>query len=208
MSNVTGLSEQKNTQFQKGFTLIELLVALGVSAIISVLAYQAINSMLTTKTTVEAHSQRVEELQRALWWMEQDIIQVAPRSISDGLDAHLPAFQFRSDLGLELTRIAEYPTPYASGGLLRVGYQLEEGVLYRVVWPVVDRAPDSQPVRYPILDSVLSFELRLLKKDNQWLLYWPIPESDQMNTALPKMTEVKVELEDLGEVTRLFVGGH
>lgn len=223
-------TEQKAVQYQKGFTLIELLIALSISAVISVLAYQAINSVVTTKTIVESHSQRMEELQRAIWWMEQDVIQAAPRPIADGLGGTLPAYQYRSDLGLELTRITQFPTPYASGGLLRVGYKLEEDILYRLVWPVIDRAPDTQPIKYPILTSVERFEVRLLKSNDQWSLNWPIPMSSNMNSnmiaamnsntnsnmnatlgnslnpALPKITEVTIKLKDLGKVTRLFMG--
>jgi len=189
---------------QLGFTLIELLIALSVSAVISVMAYQTVSSAVSLQTRTEAHAEKMETLQRAMWWMEQDFIQLAPRTVSDGLGSVLPAFQYREDLGVELTRIAEFPTPYGSGGLIRVAYQLQDGVLYRLVWPVLDRAPDTEPTRFPILQGVEAFEIRLMNSQDQYVDAWPSEE--QALIALPKLTEMRLQLEEMGEITRLFMG--
>ena len=189
---------------QLGFTLIELLIALSVSAVISVLAYQAVSGALSLQTRTQAHASQMETLQRAMWWMEQDFIQLAPRTIGDGLGSVLPAFEYREDLGVEFTRIAEFPTPYGSGGLMRVAYQLDDGVLYRFVWPVLDRTPDTQPSRVAILQGVEAFEIRLMNNQNQYVQNWP--SEDQARIALPKLTEVRIVLENRGEITRLFMG--
>lgn len=219
-----------NKSRQQGFTLIELLIALAISAIISALAYQTINSSVNVQTNVQSHSERMEAIQRAVWWMEQDIIQAVPRRVQGGFGSQLSAYEYRSDLGLELTRIAQFPTPNASGGLLRVGYRLQEDVLYRLTWSVIDRAPDSKPKKSPILTGVKRFEIRLLNDKNQWVTSWPIAgeenfslggqagglggalggttENDPMpkEPRLPKMTEVTLELEDQGVLKRLFMG--
>lgn len=192
----------RNTE--SGFTLIELLIALAISAVIAVLGYQAVSSVVSVQTRTEAHAAKMEQLQRAIWWMEQDLIQLAPRTIQDGLGATLPALQYRDDLGLEFTRIAEFPTPYGMGGLLRVAYQLDDGVLYRLVWPVLDRAPDTQPTRLPVLDGVQAFDVRLLNARNEHVTSWP--GEQQPLTDLPKLTEVHLKIEGMGEMTRLFMG--
>ncbi len=206
---------------EQGFTLIELLIALAISAIISALAYQAINSVVNVQTQVQSSAQRMETVQRAVWWLEQDLIQVAPRAIRDGFGSSLPAYLYRSDLGLEMTRIAQFPTPNASGGLLRVGYRLENNTLYRLTWSVIDRAPDSRPKKIPLLTGVKRFEVRLLDAENQWVNSWPnesgagqgnLPPigggniSAPPESLLPKMTEITIELETLGTIKRLFMG--
>lgn len=210
----------RSCQRQQGFTLIELLIALSISAIISALAYQTINNVVNVQTQVQSHSERMESVQRAIWWMEQDLIQVAPRGIQDGFGSSLSAYVYRTDLGLELTRVAELPTPRASGGLLRVGYQLKDDTLYRLTWPVLDRAPNTKPRVTPILTGVKRFEIRLLDEKDQWVTSWP-PEEGLNNLSplagagdipmpkeskLPKVTEVTIELDDLGVLTRLFMG--
>ncbi|MDG6773659.1 type II secretion system minor pseudopilin GspJ [Thiomicrorhabdus sp. ZW0627] len=193
-----------STSRQAGFTLIELLIALTISAVIAVIAYQTVSSVVTLQDRTEKHASEMEQLQRAIWWMEQDFIQLAPRTVQDGLGGTLPAFQYRRDLGVELTRIAEFPTPYGMGGLLRVAYRLEDGVLYRLVWPVLDRAPDTQPTKLPVLEHVERFEIRLLNANNEYVRSWPTEQ--QVLTALPRLTEVSLEIEGMGEVTRLFMG--
>ncbi|VAW48610.1 hypothetical protein MNBD_GAMMA03-90 [hydrothermal vent metagenome] len=202
---------------QQGFTLIELLIALAISTIISALAYQAINGVVNVQTNVQTHSQRMESVQRAVWWLEQDLIQVTPREVLDGMGSSLSAYEYRADLGLEFTRIAQLPTPRATGGLLRVGYQLKDETLYRLTWPVIDRAPDSKPRKIPILTGVKRFELRMLNSKNQWVTSWPsegnvnVPSvggenSQPKKISLPKTTEVTLELDDLGVLKRLFMG--
>ncbi|WP_178863909.1 type II secretion system minor pseudopilin GspJ [Thiomicrorhabdus cannonii] len=189
---------------QRGFTLIELLIALAISAVISVMAYQAISQVVNLQTRTEAHAEQFEAVQRALWWLEQDVVQMAPRSARDGLGDMIPAFSYRQDLGLELTRIAQMPTPYGQGGLMRVGYQLEGDVLYRLVWPVMDRAPDSMPQRLAILHHVERFEVRLLNAANQFVNTWP--DDNALPNSLPNIVELQLKLAGQGAITRLFMG--
>ena len=194
----------KRFQYQQGFTLIELLVALGVSSVISVLAYQSINSMVNVKESVESHADESGKIQRIIWRMQQDLTQLAPRTIQDELGSVLPAFQYRQDTGLEFTRIAQFPTADSTGGLLRVGYQLQDGVLYRLTWPVLDRAQDTQPKRAKLFEKVTQFEVALLDQNKNWVNSWPA--DNQPQTDLPQLTQLTIESEDFGTITRLFMG--
>ncbi|BCN94324.1 type II secretion system protein J [Thiomicrorhabdus immobilis] len=191
-------------KLQQGFTLIELLVALGVSAVIAVLAYQSIDSMVNVKTTVEQHSKQNENLQRAIWWMEQDFIQIVPRAIQDELGSRQAAFKYREDIGIEFTRIAQFPTPNASGGLLRVGYQLQDGILYRLTWPVLDRAQDTKPKKVELLTDIEGFDIELLTSSNEWVKDWP--RANLGLTDLPRASRVTIKHKTLGTITRLFMG--
>ncbi|MGC9386535.1 MAG: type II secretion system minor pseudopilin GspJ [Hydrogenovibrio sp.] len=189
---------------QAGFTLIELLIAVAIAAVISALAYQAIDQGVRIKTQAEASADRFEALQRTLWWMQQDFTQMAPRTVQDELGSPLPAFQLSYDYGVEMTRAAVYPSPYGVSGLVRIGYALDGDVLNRLVWPVLDRSPDTEVMRLPVLSKVTAFQVRVLNAQNEWQEIWPNPQ--QSLTALPQLTEVVLTLEDLGEVRRLFPG--
>ncbi|WP_321325766.1 type II secretion system minor pseudopilin GspJ [Thiomicrorhabdus sp.] len=189
---------------QGGFTLIELLVALGVSAVIAVLSYQSIDSMVNVKTSVEEHSNQAEKLQRAMWWMEQDFVQLVPRPVEDELGSKIAAFKYRDDTGVELSRNAQFATPNANGGLLRVGYILENKVLYRLTWPVMDRAPDTKPKKVVLLKDVTGFDIELLSANNHWVQSWPA--SSQALSALPRAIKVTIEHKTLGKLSRLFLG--
>ena len=192
----------KQTQ-QAGFTLIELLVAIAVSAVIAILAYQSIDSSVRITESHERQQQDFNQLQRAIWWLEQDVLQMTPRPILDELGSVLPAMILQPDR-FELTRIALYPTPQASGGLVRVTYVLEGDDLYRWTWPVVDRTPDSEPNRQLLLSAVSRFEVRLLDQQQQWQGYWPL--EDMALNALPGLVEVVIELEDRRQFRRLMPG--
>ncbi|WP_319558043.1 type II secretion system minor pseudopilin GspJ [Thiomicrorhabdus sp.] len=194
---------------QSGFTLIELLIAIAISAVLAVVAYQSVQSVVKVEEGLDRHSERFQAIQRAFWWMQQDIVQAAPRPIGDGLGSNLPAMQYRSDLGLELSRVADFVTPNGSSGLLRVGYRLNNGTLYRLVWPVMDRAPDTEASQTALLTGVTSFQVRFLNEQKQWQQVWPNESSEAAAAnlyVLPLLTEVVVELEDLGRVRRLYQG--
>jgi len=80
----------------------------------------------------------------------------------------LPAFVGRlfdsralAEPSLELTRGGELnygSTPRSD--LRRVAYRLKEGRLVRITWPVLDRAPVTEPLEAPLLGDVETFELR------------------------------------------------
>jgi len=193
---------------QAGFTLIELLVAMAISAILAVLSYQAVNEVTQVKSRLEANNERFSALQRALWWMEQDFSQMTPRPVLDSLGSVLPSYQMQ-DQQVSLTRIATYPSPYGESGLVRVGYRLEGEVLYRVVWPVLDRAPDTQVQQWELLDGVTAFQIHQMDEKQQWQSYWPPlrQESDgQTAPKLPGLVEIVLEYDGVGQVRRLIRG--
>lgn len=194
----------KSLTKQTGFTLIELLVALGVSAVIAVMSYQAINAMTNVKESVNEHSVKLEKLQKVIWSMQQDLSQIVGRAVQDQLGEPLPAFQYREDTGLEFTRIAQYPTRNATGGLVRVAYQLDNGTLYRITWAVLDRTQDTPVRRVAILSGVTEFQVRLLNANNTWESSWP--RQAQQLLVLPKVTEVSFNSEEFGAVKRMFMG--
>lgn len=188
---------------QSGFTVIELLVAMSISAIIAVLAYQSIAQVTQVTTRMDAKTADFAALQRAVWWMEQDFSQLTPRTVQDELGTNLPAYLVQPGR-LEMTRIALYPSPYGISGLVRVGYQVEDKHLYRLVWPVLDRAPNTEPQKIDILSGVTQFEIRQLNAAKTWQNNWP--EEGQSALELPGLVEIRFNYEGFGEVRRLILG--
>lgn len=199
---------------EKGFTLIELLVAMTVSAVIAVLSYQAIASMVQVEEGVTDHQKQMQKLQRAFWWLEQDLIQMTPRMVNDGMGGVLSALNYREDTGLELSRLANFMTPHSQNGVLRVGYQLEQKTFYRLLWPVMDRVADTEPKKIPVLEDVESWKVRLLDQSNNWQLNWPAIQlqgsadsgDEQSGSTLPKLIEISLTFADGQKVKRLFRG--
>ena len=141
----------------RGFTLLELLVALAVFSILSIAAYSGLRNVLFTRAAVEAQSQRLAAVQLAVFRLEQDIEQAAPRSIRDeygDLQAALLGSEL-SDDRLTLTRAGwDNPLGQPRANVQRVAYRLREGRLWRLHWPVLDQGGRIEPRETLLLDRV------------------------------------------------------
>jgi general secretion pathway protein J len=193
----------------RGFTLVELLVAITIFSILAVMAYGGLNSVLHARQAIEVQSKRLQALQQTMLFLSRDLSQLAPRAIRDEYGERQPPLLGQTDKqpGLEFTHAGwSNPAWQPRSTLQRVSYVIEDQQLIRYSWTMLDRAPDSKPYRFPLLDRVLSMKLRFMDAKQNWQLQWPLPSTDpatQMN--LPQAVEVVVELEDLGTVRRLFV---
>lgn len=198
----------------RGFTLLEMLVAVAVFAVISVMAYGGLNTVLQAKAQTERHAERLSELQMAMLMLERDISQAVPRGIRDSYgDAQPPLLGGGdSQAAIEWTRAGwANPVGRIRSELQRVGYRLEDERLMRDSWMVLDRAQDSEPYRAVLLEGVEAFSVRFMDGQRQWQESWPPqnlaaqPGMAQGAVAeLPLAVEAKLELADFGEIVRLF----
>lgn len=192
-----------------GFTLLELLVALAVFAVLSVMAYSGLRSVLDAKQTTDAHAARLTELQSALMMIGRDVSQAVPREIRDEYGDTQPALVGAStgESVLELTRAGwDNPAGEPRSTLQRVAYGVEDDALMRASWRVLDRAPDSEPYRFALLQDVASVTVRFMDKDRQWQEQWPPDTRGETQPAapLPLAVEVEIELNDWGVIRRLY----
>ena len=199
----------------RGFTLLELLVALAVFAIMAIAAYEGLHNVLFTRAAVEAQSQRLAAVQMTVFRLEQDIEQTVPRGIRDEYGEPQPALfggALASSDTLTLTRTGwDNPLKQPRATLQRVAYRLQEGRLWRLYWPVLDRGGVMEPRETLLLDRVQTFKVRFLGEDGTWQDNWPLPTNNDGGetvqhdaTTLPRAVEVHLTLEDWGEITRLF----
>jgi len=66
-----------------GFTLLELLVALAIFALLSVMAYAGLSTVLTANQVLETNMERLTEIQRSVTFLSRDIRQTVDRTIRD-----------------------------------------------------------------------------------------------------------------------------
>jgi general secretion pathway protein J len=196
---------------QKGFTLLELLVAMAIFALLSVMAYAGLRTVLNTNAVLETNMQRLTEIQRSVTLLSRDIRQTVNRAIRDTYgDPKLPLIGAATldTLGtpeIELTRVG-YANPLGvkRSSLQRVAYHVEEDTLYRHSWRVLDQAQDSETDKLAICHGVESLELRYLDQEDTWHTQWPPNDPDYQGITLPKAIEVSLELTDWGKVVRLL----
>ena len=193
---------------QRGFTLIELLVAMGIAALIAVLAYQAVDQVVRLKAQAAVRAEALLAQQRMLWKMERDVLQMAPQVVRGPYGDPQPAMVL-DDQGWRFSRVQRHLSPQGARGIVRVGYRLEGGTLVRELWPVLNPAQDVQPHRQRLLSGVRRFEVWL------WASAGAAPQRDwpfldeagvPRMTALPVAVRVRLELEDGTVLTRWWTG--
>lgn len=112
----------------------------------------------------------------------------------------------RLDAALEFTRKSASGRPE-----VRLGYRLRGQQLERLIWPVLDRAPDSRPQIHGLLDEVSQLKFQYLDQQGLWHEQWPaslvpgrpgVPAMDAM--SLPRAVRVTLELSDGLALSRIF----
>ena len=185
-----------------GFTLLEMLVALAVFAVIGVMSAQLVRQMADISERTRLREERLVDMQRAMDLLRRDVQQLAHRPVRDQLGDGGDAL--RIDLGgsIEFTRRG-WGNPLAAprSELQRVGYALEQGDLYRVFWPVLDRANDSEPVRQLLLQDLASLEVAAIDAKGEEYGYWPLAEESDAELAA---IAVRLVIERLGEIERIW----
>ncbi len=194
-------------KISQGFTLLELLVALTLFALISIMAYSGLNTILTVHAHVDQQATQLAQLQIAFTGLRRDLEQAIDRPIRDEYGDRQPAIQGSYD-HLELTRSGwRNPAQRPRSTLQRVAYHVEDNKLWRAYWEVLDRSQDSRPFQVELLTDITQFKLRYLDDQLQWHEQWPPLATTSVTNQLPilpKAIEVTFTLSDWGKLTRLF----
>lgn len=199
---------------QRGFTLLEVILVVLIFGIMSAMAYGGLNSVLKTRTAVEASIERTADLQRAYMRMRSDFQNLALRPIRDNFGDVQPALLGTRENTVELTRGGwRNPLYLRRSSFERVMYRLADHKLERASFRVLDRAQDSEPVRMPLLDRVDELKLRYLDEQREWVEQWPPtaaaqqPQSAQSTPKPPLAVELTLVTQDLGELRFVFKPG-
>lgn len=204
----------------RGLTLLEMLVAIAIFALIAVMAYGALNQVLRIRDRVTAERRFWSGLAMCFAHLQDDLSQVRPRPVIDDDGQILQPFIIRPEdmqvlnaPQLEFTRGGVLVTGNAAcSDLERVGYQLENHVLWRLSWPVLDRAPNTVPVKSAVLRNVTEFRVRAFTSGQLWSDLWPqlsgsSPIASPMNplSPFPRGVEIKLAIRGRGRFRWLFL---
>ncbi len=199
------LSKIKNKQ---GFTLLEVLVALSVFAVMAIIAYSSLNSVLATRAQIETQAESLKQLQIVFQRIQQDLNQYSERDIRDEYADIQLSFIGEAQV-IEFTRLGwQNPAQTPRSDFQRLRYFVQNKTLWRSHWQVLDRAQDSQPLSIPLLEQISAFRWRFLDEQQQWHEDWQLKTFKQLNpnAELPRLVavELTLNLEQWGQITRLF----
>lgn len=193
---------------QSGFTLIELLVSMFLLAILGSAGFQMLFQITNTRDRLSEQSTRLSELQRTFYWLAEDITQIADRPVRSAVDAELSPLQFnlQGETLFEFTR-AGWTNPAADvsparSNLQRVAYALEDDKLIRQYWYHLDPIDESPSRRRQMLSGVESISYRFLDREGDWKESWP--PTDVEEPGMPLAIEFTLELDDYGDVSRVY----
>lgn len=177
---------------------------MAIFAIMSIMAYAGLHLLLDARASTSIKSERLAGLQMTLYLLNEDLAQIAPRSIRDDYGAIEPVA--RGGLNGELftlTRSVPAASHYQSGSQLqRVSYRFEDGALYRLVWTVLDRTQQTEFRRRKLINLE---HIRLRFFDSEWTEIWSVSDQAASTPArTPKAVEIVFTVAGLGDVPRLF----
>jgi general secretion pathway protein J len=205
-------SRTETVPAEGGFTLLEILVALAIFALASVIAYSGLDSVASTKGSLEKEIRFWRELGMVFDRMEADFLQSVPHPLRDNQEVLLPPLRGgkagNSDVDsggffIELIRQDE------SRAQVRVLYLCEQGRLMLRVNTVSlfgttggtgGETGAGQIIDMPLLQAVERCEMAFLSVSNAWLAEWPGNQA----LARPKAILIRLALAGHGSFERVF----
>lgn len=185
---------------QGGFTLIEVLVAMALLALLSVIAWQGLNTALDSGQQFKRHADRWRDVAAFFWHIQEDSVFLLPQSSRDGLGHVHGALETEADGNgsgaVWMTRGEPDGAPPR-----RVGYRLRDGHILWEEWPAVDTGNPAQITEQPVLDNVKRWHWQFLTQSDQWVTIWPLSaRADE----LPRAIRVDLQLVSGEQVFRVF----
>lgn len=190
---------------QSAFTLTEILVALFVFSVVVAGALQVFTFLQNATDSNDKQIQRLREVQMAVRQLEEDIRYLVPRTRRDEYGDTSPLIVGESNSVnsyLELTRAGwRNPAKLTRSELQHLKYEFVDDELLRHHWIYVDPAQEGQELTRVMLTGVTEFKVEFLEDEN-WKEDWIIDRGTK--GTMPEAVKVTIELEDFGEIYRLF----
>jgi len=195
-------------RLEAGLTLIELLVAVALLALLTTMAYRGIDSMSRTSQRSLAEGERWQAVALFFERLANDVAQPALRPVRIGAESAKPLPEWWGRLAAEVAGSdataaqLEFTRKSPSGrNEIRLGYRLRDGRVELLIWPVLDRAPNSLPEVYTLLEGVSSLDFHHLDAAGNWQEVWPAAGGKEI---LPRAIAVDLVLSDGTRLHRVF----
>jgi general secretion pathway protein J len=190
-----------------GFTLIELLIAITIFAIISVMAYSGLNSVLKSHEMLNKQQQSFKEIAQIITQLQKEIRHIVPRPVHDKYNLVLPAIKVELGTDLVIFSFTRAGIPNPSGiqknSLQRIDYIFNKQTLRKRIWLTVDINNIEDFREEIVLSPLKQFKVELLGYDNNWYPQWPVDIKTDPVDLLPKAVRFSLVTDELGQISRI-----
>jgi len=181
---------------QTGFTLLELLIAIAIFALVAVMAYGGLNTVIHHSGIIRSDTRAVLATQQGLKLLRQDLRYAVDRPVRDALGSPVPAFISGQYQLFSTTRMGmANPWMQPRAQLARVTWRLKGDRLERAVQMPVDGQVNSTtatPDWVIVLRHVTALKATFFDDKNQAFSSWPPP--NQPSAGLPHAVQLLLTL--------------
>lgn len=196
---------------EKGFTLIEILVAMAIFSLIGVAATAILTTVIDSDSLSQARAGRLQQLQRAMLFIERDLLQAMPRATrvngervsivmrggpGDSSDADAIGF-VRGGWQNPQLMLPRSTQQY-------VAYRLYDGQLQRVYSMHVDNVVGYEPKTQTLLENITDFQVSFIAPSGTFDVNDPDWQQRYQDTQLPRMVALEITSDDFGVIRREF----
>jgi general secretion pathway protein J len=197
------MNKQKDNRCA-GFTLLEILIALFIFTILSFVLTSALRTVMNAQAGTEDKAERIRKLQMALLVISRDVEQAVNRPITNANGKEEAAFVGKIK-SFEFTH-AGFANPtgaLAHSTLQRTGYTWNENILFRLTWPVLDQAPETQAHKRILLMKVTEVRFQYLDKNGRFHDAWPL--DGEGGSELPRGVRIYLTIAKWGKMSQLYL---
>lgn len=192
----------------RGFTLIEVVVAMLLLAVMSLMAWQAVDVVLGVNQRSRDSLAATVQLQRAWQQIGSDIYHLRARPFTDGLGTVEGAYVTGRNEArvLSLSRGGGAPIATNPTGLTRISYVLNGNELLRQSWPIHMSPREVAPQQQVLLEAVREIRFEQLNRQYDFEPAWPPLNEAHALTSVPRLIRVTITLVNGTSTHKVFVG--
>ncbi|MDE0037506.1 MAG: type II secretion system minor pseudopilin GspJ [Gammaproteobacteria bacterium] len=189
-----------------GFTLVEMMTALAIFGVIGLMATQILTGTIRVGETTRERGEALSDVQRAMDIIGRDIMQLTRRTVLDELGESTEPVVVSGTSLLELTRVGwQNPLGKPRSEVQRVAYVHRDDTLIRLFWPVLDRAPGSEPIAQILLKGVNEASFAVHDDQGERHGFWPLVTAEDETAPELAAVAMALRLERYGHVERLWL---